>query len=505
MLDELEKHAPEAFSDPTKTFIDPAGGEGAMTIKVLSEKLNRHATLDGKTPEKFHGDMLRALSTVYSVELLADNVEELKKNMRNVFLDHYRKQTGKNLNPKSELFKRMNEIIEANNIQGDSLELMKDDAQKLDEAFRDWSDVSFDNVSADEQSAETKKSDESETLTAQEAQKEIDALIEKWIEKNPAHWNGVAPTLAKRLSRMMTDGAIVPDTAIDTANKLLNGTEAERKQAQKVYDDILQKWVEKRIDEFDSTKAIVRLNEIAEKFPVLKDKAEREIKLINDGIEVNRLINSGNLDGTSTSLTGMDDNSVEIRATYNFIEQWEKPYTKQLNSLMWNGNNTIATKTIYKANNIFQQAQNGEISAKGIYKRVEEILNAPHEGILTDEQWSKQNAIQGRVEYLLANNDKTSLQNVQRDFEKILGKETTNKIAPQIEAAYDKLSKEKLPIVAKNAGQISRQDLETAFADDLEGKSDSKIEVARREIYNKLGEDKYPNLKKFLYEYFYKI
>ena len=65
----LDKLPPEVWIDPTKTFIDPAGGNGNFVIEVLKRKLkNNH------TP-------LQALSTIYSVELLQDNVEEMKQRL----------------------------------------------------------------------------------------------------------------------------------------------------------------------------------------------------------------------------------------------------------------------------------------------------------------------------------------------------------------------------------------------------------------------------------------
>ncbi len=141
ILDSLKKENPKAFTNPTQTFIDPAAGEGAITTAVLSRKLNSQARkTSGTTLEQLQRNMLKALSSVYSVELHADNVAELKKNMQKVFLDHYREQIGEDLNKNTPLFKKMQEIIDANNIQGDYLELMEGNAEKLNEAFREWSD-----------------------------------------------------------------------------------------------------------------------------------------------------------------------------------------------------------------------------------------------------------------------------------------------------------------------------------------------------------------------------
>lgn len=64
----LDKLPPDIFIDPTKTFCDPAAGNGNFLIEVLRRKL-------------IHSQPLQALSTIYGVELMADNVEEMKERL----------------------------------------------------------------------------------------------------------------------------------------------------------------------------------------------------------------------------------------------------------------------------------------------------------------------------------------------------------------------------------------------------------------------------------------
>ncbi|MFW6312023.1 MAG: N-6 DNA methylase [Nanoarchaeota archaeon] len=66
MLDKLPQ---EVFTDPSKTFCDPAAGNGNFLIEILNRKL------------KNNSDALQALSTIYGVELMSDNVEELKERL----------------------------------------------------------------------------------------------------------------------------------------------------------------------------------------------------------------------------------------------------------------------------------------------------------------------------------------------------------------------------------------------------------------------------------------
>ena len=59
----LDKLDPELFKDPTKTFIDPACGDGQFLSEVLIRKMENGI------------DFEQALSTIYGVDLMQDNVE----------------------------------------------------------------------------------------------------------------------------------------------------------------------------------------------------------------------------------------------------------------------------------------------------------------------------------------------------------------------------------------------------------------------------------------------
>ena len=84
MLDKLPQ---EVWDDPTKTFIDPAGGNGNFVVEVLKRKL-----------QKGH-DTMQALSTVFSVELMGDNVEEMRQRLLDALpeLDEPSKQRAKEI------------------------------------------------------------------------------------------------------------------------------------------------------------------------------------------------------------------------------------------------------------------------------------------------------------------------------------------------------------------------------------------------------------------------
>ena len=59
----LDKMDPELFKDPTKTFLDPSCGDGQFLASVLYRKLQNGTNFE------------TALSTIYGVDLMPDNVD----------------------------------------------------------------------------------------------------------------------------------------------------------------------------------------------------------------------------------------------------------------------------------------------------------------------------------------------------------------------------------------------------------------------------------------------
>ena len=66
MLDKLPK---EVWINPQKTFLDNSAGNGNFLVAILERKLSY-----GHNP-------LQALSTIYGVELMPDNVQEMHQRM----------------------------------------------------------------------------------------------------------------------------------------------------------------------------------------------------------------------------------------------------------------------------------------------------------------------------------------------------------------------------------------------------------------------------------------
>lgn len=76
LIDEMLSKLPnEIWEDPSKTFCDKEAGNGNFLVCVLARKLSHNHP------------PLQALSTIYGVELMQDNVDEMKDRMLQVLLD----------------------------------------------------------------------------------------------------------------------------------------------------------------------------------------------------------------------------------------------------------------------------------------------------------------------------------------------------------------------------------------------------------------------------------
>jgi type I restriction-modification system DNA methylase subunit len=70
LVQEMLRQLPaEVFQDSTKTFLDPSCGDGQFLGEVLIRKMEHGATFE------------QALSTIYGVDLMQDNVDECRKRL----------------------------------------------------------------------------------------------------------------------------------------------------------------------------------------------------------------------------------------------------------------------------------------------------------------------------------------------------------------------------------------------------------------------------------------
>ena len=110
LVDEiLDKIPQEMFTDPNKTFLDPAAGDGNFLVRVVQRKID-----NGSTP-------IQALQTTFGVEMMEDNTEECWRRLVHVAL----------ANDPSLNIEELLDIVQANVICRNSLEWDFDHWQPL--------------------------------------------------------------------------------------------------------------------------------------------------------------------------------------------------------------------------------------------------------------------------------------------------------------------------------------------------------------------------------------
>jgi len=134
MLDLVEQETERIDS----RFLEPACGTGNFLVEVLRRKLEVVQRRYRKQQLEYERYGIIAISSLYGIDLLMDNVEECKERLYAIFEKRYRKLFPKSV--KDECLQSVRFILEKNIIRGDALTLNK---VNTDEpiVFAEWSAV----------------------------------------------------------------------------------------------------------------------------------------------------------------------------------------------------------------------------------------------------------------------------------------------------------------------------------------------------------------------------
>lgn len=113
MLDMVIQDGKDPFADLDATFLEPAAGNGNFVVEILRRKLAFC---------KSDNDVLRAVKSIYAVELLSDNVEEIINRCVDLL--------GNRITPEIE------RVLHINIQQGDFLKKIRADGSDI--TFIDW-------------------------------------------------------------------------------------------------------------------------------------------------------------------------------------------------------------------------------------------------------------------------------------------------------------------------------------------------------------------------------
>jgi hypothetical protein len=127
----------EKTEDVFATFFEPSAGEGAFLLAIEDIKL-RFVT-DNHSGDSWNMYALWALSSIYGIEFLEDNLAVARQNMLELFLDYYEAAHGAPLSKQSDLYKSARTIIWANVVQGDTLTHKNNSGEEI--VFSRWKPV----------------------------------------------------------------------------------------------------------------------------------------------------------------------------------------------------------------------------------------------------------------------------------------------------------------------------------------------------------------------------
>ena len=109
----------EKTEDVFATFLEPSAGEGAFLLAIEDMKL-RYIT-DNYDINAWNQYALWALTSIYGIEFLEDNLEIARQNMLQLFVDYYEELHKSPLLEHSDIYKSAQTIIWANVVQGNTL------------------------------------------------------------------------------------------------------------------------------------------------------------------------------------------------------------------------------------------------------------------------------------------------------------------------------------------------------------------------------------------------
>jgi hypothetical protein len=119
-------------------FLEPACGTGNFLVEILKRKLTVVEQRYSKNQIEYERYAILALSSIYGVEILMDNVQTCRDRLLGIFT-HYYQKNYKEL--KSDFLRSAEFILSKNILWGDALDLRTPDENAVPIVFSEWSAV----------------------------------------------------------------------------------------------------------------------------------------------------------------------------------------------------------------------------------------------------------------------------------------------------------------------------------------------------------------------------
>jgi hypothetical protein len=118
-------------------FLEPACGDGNFLAEILRRKLEVVKSRYSKNPADYERYAVIAVTSIYGVELLSDNVEDCRNRMFKIFDEEYSKNCKQEAN--DETRRAAHHILKHNILCGDALTMKTSDGTPI--TFAEWSAV----------------------------------------------------------------------------------------------------------------------------------------------------------------------------------------------------------------------------------------------------------------------------------------------------------------------------------------------------------------------------
>ena len=111
-------------------FLEPACGSGNFMVQILRRKLAAVELKYGKSDFERRHYALLGLMCIYGIELLADNIDECRANVLEVFANYLQ------LDETDDLYRAASYVLQQNLVHGDALTMRDHNGQAI--TFAEW-------------------------------------------------------------------------------------------------------------------------------------------------------------------------------------------------------------------------------------------------------------------------------------------------------------------------------------------------------------------------------
>jgi len=115
-------------------FLEPACGNGNFLVEILNRKMEAVRKQFSRNRYEYDLASAQAVSSMYGVELLPDNVEICRNRLLDQYLDTYRQH--QHAEATSELMRCIRFLLKKNILCGDALTMLQQDGQPI--TFCEW-------------------------------------------------------------------------------------------------------------------------------------------------------------------------------------------------------------------------------------------------------------------------------------------------------------------------------------------------------------------------------